>query len=189
MRKGMFGSMAVLCCGVILASGCAKEEMVKKEEPVAPPVTQAPPKAPAQAPVKEEAVVAKPVTEAPAPAAEETGQKAAAPLSALEKIFFAFDSFALSQQSRDTLYKNAEVLLKNTDKVQIEGHCDERGSDEYNLALGEKRAKAAMHYLVTLGISPDRLSTISYGKEKPVDPGHNEAAWAKNRRDEFVIVK
>ena len=74
-------------------------------------------------------------------------------------------------------------------KVRIEGHCDERGSDEYNLALGERRAKAAMNYLVTLGIADKRLSVISYGKEKPVDPGHDEAAWAKNRRAEFVIQK
>jgi peptidoglycan-associated lipoprotein len=73
-------------------------------------------------------------------------------------------------------------------KVRIEGNCDERGSDEYNLALGEKRAKAAMEYLVTLGIPAERLSVISYGKEKPADPGHDEAAWAKNRRDEFVVL-
>jgi peptidoglycan-associated lipoprotein len=80
--------------------------------------------------------------------------------------------------------------MKKNDSVniQIAGHCDERGSDEYNLALGEKRAKAAMDYIVTLGIPASRLSTLSYGKEKPLDPGHDEAAWAKNRRDEFTII-
>jgi peptidoglycan-associated lipoprotein len=72
-------------------------------------------------------------------------------------------------------------------KVQIEGHCDERGSDEYNLALGERRAKSAMKYLTTLGIPSDRLSTISYGKERPAVPESNEAAWAKNRRGEFIV--
>ncbi|HYS43726.1 MAG TPA: OmpA family protein, partial [Geobacteraceae bacterium] len=89
------------------------------------------------------------------------------------------------------LNKNAEYLLKKSVslKIQIEGHCDERGSDEYNLALGEKRAKAALNYLVTLGVPAARLSFISYGKEKPADPGHDDAAWAKNRRDEFAIVK
>lgn len=75
-----------------------------------------------------------------------------------------------------------------TVKIQIEGHCDERGSDAYNLALGERRAKAALQYLVTLGIPDKRLSVISYGKEKPADPGHDETSWSKNRRDEFVIV-
>ena len=109
---------------------------------------------------------------------------------ALEKIYFDFDSAALSESSRDTLKKDYELIKKNgAAKVEIEGHCDERGSDEYNLALGERRAKAALNYLVTLGIAPGRLSTISYGKEKPADPGHDEAAWAKNRRVEFVIVK
>jgi peptidoglycan-associated lipoprotein len=80
-------------------------------------------------------------------------------------------------------------MKNNSLKVQIEGNCDERGSDEYNLALGEKRAKSAMKYLETLGVPAERLSVISYGKEKPADPGHDEAAWAKNRRDEFVLIK
>ena len=110
--------------------------------------------------------------------------------AALEKIYFDFDSFVLSGQSRDSLSRDAKLLLKNgSAKVQIEGHCDERGSDEYNLALGEKRAKAAMNYLVTLGVPSSQLSFISYGKEKPADSGHDEAAWAKNRRDEFVVIK
>jgi peptidoglycan-associated lipoprotein len=73
--------------------------------------------------------------------------------------------------------------------IRIEGNCDERGTVEYNLALGEKRANAALDYLVKMGIDPSRISTVSYGKERPMDPGHTEAAWAKNRRDDFVIVK
>ncbi len=187
MRKGILGCVMVVCCGVIFASGCAKEELVKKEEPVAAPVAPAP--KPAQPAVpREEVLPPQTVKEAPASVKEETAQ--VAPVSALEKIYFDFDSFTLSQASRDTLTKNAEVLLKKlSGKIQIEGNCDERGSDEYNLALGEKRAKSAMNYLVTLGVPAERLSVISYGKEKPADPGHDEAAWAKNRRDEFVIVK
>jgi peptidoglycan-associated lipoprotein len=74
-------------------------------------------------------------------------------------------------------------------KLRIEGHSDERGSAEYNLALGERRAKAAAKYLVTMGVKPDRLSTISYGEEHPAVQGHDESAWSKNRRDEFVIQK
>ncbi|HEX5773022.1 MAG TPA: peptidoglycan-associated lipoprotein Pal [Geomobilimonas sp.] len=190
MRKGMLGCVMVLCCGVIFASGCAKEELVKKDEPVAAPAVPAPAPKPAQpAAPREEVVPTQTVKEAPISVTEETSQ-ATAPVSALDKIYFDFDSFTLSQAARDTLAKNAEILLKKlSGKVQIEGHCDERGSDEYNLALGEKRAKSAMNYLVTLGVPAERLSVISYGKEKPAEPGHDEAAWAKNRRGEFVIIK
>jgi peptidoglycan-associated lipoprotein len=73
-------------------------------------------------------------------------------------------------------------------KIQIEGHCDERGTVEYNLALGERRANSAKRYLSSLGLTVNRVSTISYGKEKPLDPGHNEEAWAKNRRDHFIVL-
>ena len=107
----------------------------------------------------------------------------------LESVYFDFDSSVLSQEARKKLVKNAEKLSKDGKvKIRIEGNCDERGSDEYNIALGERRAKAAMQYLATLGIPEKRLSSISYGKEKPAVEGHDETAWAKNRRDEFVIV-
>ena len=87
------------------------------------------------------------------------------------------------------LKENAELLKKYPKvKIQIEGHCDERGTNEYNLALGERRANSTKNYLVSLGISPDRISTISYGEEKPLDPGHNEEAWAKNRRAHTIIT-
>jgi peptidoglycan-associated lipoprotein len=110
--------------------------------------------------------------------------------SALKMVNFDFDSYVLTKPARDVLYSNAEYLLKKyKGKVKIEGHCDERGSDEYNLALGERRAKAAMDYMLTLGVPSEQLSIISYGKERPLDPGHSEESWAKNRRAEFVIVK
>ena len=190
MRKVMLRCVTVLCCGVIFASGCAKEELVKKDEPVAAPVAPPPAPKPAEPTTPREEVIApQTVKEAPISTTEDTSQ-ATAPVSALEKIYFDFDAFTLSQTSRDTLAKNAEILLKKlSGNIQIEGHCDERGSDEYNLALGEKRAKSALNYLVTLGVPAERLSVISYGKEKPADPGHDEAAWAKNRRGEFVIIK
>ena len=109
--------------------------------------------------------------------------------SALEKIYFDFDSASLTESARKTLTSNAALLIKEpTAKVRIEGHCDERGSAEYNVALGEQRARAALQYLKTLGIKPDRLFTLSYGKEKPAVEGHDEAAMAKNRRDEFVVL-
>lgn len=111
--------------------------------------------------------------------------------TSLGTIYFDFDSYLLSSAARDTLSRNAEYLLKEnmTVKIQIEGHCDERGSGEYNLALGERRAQSAYNYLVTLGVPSDRLSVISYGKELPVANGHDNDAWAKNRRDEFIITK
>ena len=108
---------------------------------------------------------------------------------AVEKIYFDFDSSTLSDTARQTLTRNFAVLKKTPQsRIRVEGHCDERGSDEYNLALGERRAQEAVRYLATLGVPVDRLSALSYGKEKPADPGHTEAAWAKNRRDEFVIT-
>jgi peptidoglycan-associated lipoprotein len=186
MRKSMVKVLMVLSCGVIFAGGCAKEELVKKDESVTAPAAPVKPAQPATP--REEKVALQPIKEAPVSSTEEAPQTVAVP--ELATIYFDFDSFTLSQASRDTLSKNAEVLLKKlSGKVQIEGHCDERGSDEYNLALGEKRAKAAMNYLVTLGVPAERIVVISYGKEKPADPGHDEAAWAKNRRDNFLMFK
>lgn len=105
----------------------------------------------------------------------------------LKDINFNFDSADLSQTARGILKDNADWLKGNPAvRVQIEGHCDERGAADYNMALGAKRAQAAMDYLVTLGVAANRLSTISYGEEIPVCKEHNEACWAKNRRARFV---
>lgn len=105
-------------------------------------------------------------------------------------IYFDFDSFELKPQSRTILQRKAEMLKKLPElKMRIEGHCDERGTDEYNLALGEKRARVAYEFLILLGVDPQRLQIISYGEEYPADPGHNETAWAQNRRDEFKVFK
>jgi peptidoglycan-associated lipoprotein len=101
-------------------------------------------------------------------------------------VYFAYDSSQLDPTALATLKQNAETIKQMPNAlIQLEGHCDERGTQEYNLALGERRAMAVRDYLIRLGISGDRLVTISYGEEDPVDPGHNEAAWAKNRRVEF----
>jgi len=101
-------------------------------------------------------------------------------------VYFAYDSSELNPTALTTLKQNAELIkqLPNT-LIQLEGHCDERGTQEYNLALGERRAMAVRDYLIRLGISGDRLVTISYGEEDPADPGHTESAWAKHRRVEF----
>lgn len=105
----------------------------------------------------------------------------------LQTIYFDYDKYSLKSDAKNALSSNSQTLRENPDlTVVIEGHCDERGTTEYNLALGEKRAKAAREYLVDLGIKPERIRTISYGEERPVDPGHAEDAWSKNRRAEFV---
>ncbi len=112
------------------------------------------------------------------------------PSKELQMVFFPFDSSVLSPEANAALKENANYLRDNpTVKVQVEGHCDERGTVEYNLALGERRAKAVSNKLKKLGVAATRLSTISYGKERPMDPGHDEAAWGKNRRASFVIAQ
>jgi peptidoglycan-associated lipoprotein len=109
--------------------------------------------------------------------------------SLLKDIHFGFDRYDLTPKAREILSQNAELLLKHSRlEIQIEGHCDERGTIEYNLALGERRSNSAKQYLMAVGVSPDRISMISYGEEMPVDPEHNEEAWTKNRRAHFIVL-
>ncbi len=107
----------------------------------------------------------------------------------LSMIHFDFDKYFIREDAKPALEQNAAWLKKfSSAQVLIEGHCDERGTEEYNLALGEKRAKSTYDYLVSLGVSPSRLKTISYGKSQPIDTGHNEIAWQKNRRAQFTVI-
>jgi peptidoglycan-associated lipoprotein len=107
----------------------------------------------------------------------------------LKPIHFDFDAAELRPDALQTLNDNAGHIREHSPLgVRVEGHCDERGTSEYNLALGDRRARAARDYLVSLGIPATRLRTISYGKERPADPGHSEDAWSKNRRAEFVFI-
>ena len=119
-----------------------------------------------------------------------SGEGTATPASSgLKDAYFAFDRYDLSTTAREALNANAEWLKANLAiRVQIEGHCDERGAEDYNMALGAKRAQVAMDYLATKGIAANRLSTISYGKEIPVCKEATEQCWAKNRRARFVVV-
>jgi peptidoglycan-associated lipoprotein len=108
----------------------------------------------------------------------------------LESIYFDFDLWVLRDDQKEIMVKDAEWLKADPQaKIRIEGNCDERGTSEYNLALGQKRAEAAKGFLKGLGISENRMETISYGEERPLDPGHDEAAWAKNRRVDFVPIR
>ncbi len=192
MKMNVAGLFLLTICLMFVVGGCANNETVKKEEPMAPTtkaVTQ----------VKAEPVKAKQSSDQPAK--QDSSKKSTVDTSvpnqdagklnaALEKIYFDFDSYNLSSDARSALQKNMGVIKNSSATVvRIEGNCDERGSAEYNLALGEKRAKSAMQYLVTSGIPAERLSVISYGKERPAVQGNDESAWSKNRRDEFVIQK
>lgn len=182
MRNGFKGLVVALGVTALMAAGCAKEEVVKKDEPVVQQQTVQ---------KKQEPVQPETVKQPEPPKVDEgAGAKASAAV-ALETVYFDFDKSDLRKDARDVLSKNAEALLKQVAdaKVKIEGHCDERGSDEYNMALGDRRAKSVAKYLTSLGIKADRISTVSYGEEKPAAQGHDEAAWSKNRRAEFVIVK
>jgi len=109
--------------------------------------------------------------------------------SMLRDVNFAYDRYDLSPTAREILARNADFIMRFSEaKIQIEGHCDERGTNEYNLALGERRAMSTKRYLLSLGVPAHRLSTITYGEELPIDPRHSEGAWAKNRRAHFVIL-
>ena len=180
----------LLAIAVLFVGGCAKQNLVKKDETVSLAETAKPSEAPTE---KTEPKVSD-IKEEPVKSREKRGisnvNSDTPDEFALDKIFFDLDSYTLSPNARDTLAKNAKKLEKRVGvKVQIEGHCDERGSGEYNLALGEKRARSAMQYLLTLGIPEQSLATISYGKEKPADPGHDESAWSRNRRVEFILSR
>jgi peptidoglycan-associated lipoprotein len=120
--------------------------------------------------------------------AAEQAKRQAAMVFSEEDVYFEFDSSALRPDAQDTLVQKAAYLRANPNvSVTVEGHCDERGTEAYNMALGERRAQSAKDFLVNLGIASNRLSIISYGEERPIDPGQNEAAWAKNRRAHFAI--
>jgi peptidoglycan-associated lipoprotein len=196
MKRRMITLLAGLCMAALMSSGCANNEAVKTEEPAA---VTAKTEALNKAEAVKQAEAAKAAQQQSTknedkiePAKQADSAAALTPAaSALEAVYFDFDNSDLRQDARNVLSKNAEILLKSKQAamVKIEGHCDERGSAEYNLALGERRANSALKYLLTLGVQPERLSIISFGKEKPVVLGNDEAAWAKNRRAEFVLYK
>ena len=191
MKKSIFCSTITIVCGLALVTGCARKDLLRQDDKAVSSTTQHETASPVQPPATED-LAGDEIVKDSALSAEQVQD--AASLSArkesLEAVYFDFDSHLLSGGSRDKLQRNAQWLSKNqATKVKVEGHTDDRGSDEYNLALGEKRAKSVMDYLVTLGIAQGRLSIISYGEENPAEQGHDEEAWAKNRRAEFVVVE
>ena len=186
-RAGHATVMSLLLVGLII-SGCAKQ-----------PATTAATAAPAPAPAPRAAAPG-PAPTAAAPAESGTATTAApastarpslkefTAVAALKDVFFEFDKYDIRAEDAKTLDANATWLKANAENlVLIEGHCDERGTNEYNLALGERRAKAAMNYLVSQGVQANRITIISYGEERPLCNEKNESCWSKNRRAHFLV--
>jgi len=183
------GAALALALAAVLAAGCAKKQTVKSgTESGAPEAASTAPGA-GESTVKEA-----PVTEAPpmtaakeaeaAPGVAVTQEKP----SRFEDVHFDFDQSTLRDDGKRICEQVAAYMKSHPHAtLVIEGHCDERGTAEYNLALGERRATAVKSYLESLGVPKAAMTTVSFGKERPLDPGHNEAAWAKNRRAHFIL--
>jgi peptidoglycan-associated lipoprotein len=186
-RAAQVTLMSVLLAGLMI-TGCARRPATVAASAAAPAAAPSP--APAPAPSVPSAAPAPP---APAPAAAPAPAPRPVPkefmaVAALKEVYFDFDKYDIRPEDAKTLGANATWLKSNGDNlVLIEGHCDERGTNEYNLALGERRAKSTMNYLVSQGIQANRITIISYGEERPVCTEKTEACWAKNRRASFLV--
>ena len=187
---GLLIALALVCMNF---AGCAEKKAVVKDEAVqeqkvAPTqtTTQADDEAARRAKEQADREAAL-KAQAAKDAAAKKNAAALADLN-IQNIYFDFDKSSIRPDARDILKADADIFSKNAGaKIIVEGHCDERGTAEYNMALGERRAQETKKYLVNLGIDGSRLETISYGKERPADPGHDEKAWAQNRRAQFVL--
>jgi len=181
MRKRFFRELAVLLLipGLMFVVSCAKKQVKPTQAEI-----EAGQKATAEARKQEEARFQQKLAE------DEGSVKARKEREMFqsEDIHFDYDKYNLRPEAQEILRRKAQWLMANSAvKVTIEGHCDERGTNEYNMALGDRRAQSAKAFMVDLGVKSDRLATVSYGEEKPVDPGHNEEAWGKNRRAHFAL--
>jgi len=188
--RGFMTTAGVVLVLLSVVAGCAR-----RQAPVASPTPPllAPPAVTGAAPPAPPSRVEESLPVPPEPIAEDSiSNRSLDELnrdSPFKPVFYALDGADLDEAGRAVVTANAALLRKYpTWVVTVEGHCDERGTAEYNLALGERRAVAVKTYLVSLGIAPDRVRTVSYGKEFPFDPGHDEGAWSMNRRAHFVIT-
>jgi peptidoglycan-associated lipoprotein len=190
MRKNLtlIGFLVLVAFGMTIFTGCAEKKTVVKDEAIQ---EQTAPVAQSTDTAKEQVVTAPADQEQSAKVEVETAAKAKAAATAevnIRDINFDFDQSNIRPDAREILKANADILLKKgAAQIAIEGYCDERGTAEYNMALGERRAQEAKKYLVNLGMEASQIKTISYGEERPLDPGNNEDAWAKNRRAHFVV--
>ncbi len=184
-KKGLIFTILIACIALIM-TGCPKKSVVKEE-----PSVQKEQAAKSESERKaKEAETAKGELDKSLVAKKTPGIEGEVFESSLFKdIHFEFDKYDIRPSDAAVLKANADLLKKyHNVKIQVEGHCDERGTVEYNLALGERRANSTKSYLVSIGVSPERITTISYGKERPLDPAHNETAWTKNRRAHTIIT-
>jgi peptidoglycan-associated lipoprotein len=190
MRRHVQAQVVLVILLTVLIGACSKKTP-PVVRPMPPPMSNAGGSVPTTPPEPPRPVV-EPVEVPPMPPEDTVGSRSLDDLnrdSPLRPLFFGLDSADVDAAGQQILQANAAVLKKYpTWQVTIEGHCDERGTAEYNLALGERRALAAKNYLVSLGVPADKVRTVSYGKEFPFDPGHDDAAWNKNRRAHFVIT-
>jgi peptidoglycan-associated lipoprotein len=191
MKRDSTKLMAVAVLLTVVVGACAKKQP-PVARPMPPPMDAAGAKPGGGVPLPPQPV-AEPVPVPPEPVAEDAiGSKSLDDLnrdSPLRPLFFELDRSDISTEGQQILQANAAVMKKYPAwQITVEGHCDERGTAEYNLALGERRALAAKNYLVSLGVAADKIRVVSYGKEFPFEPGHEEGAWSKNRRAHFVIT-
>jgi len=187
-RAAQLTLMSLLLAGLMI-TGCAKRPATTAASAATPaPAAPAPAPAPS-ASAPSGAAAAAPAAAAAAPAqTPRPSPKEFMAVAALKEVYFDFDKYDIRPEDAKTLDANAAWLKSNGENlVLIEGHCDERGTNEYNLALGERRAKATMNYLVSQGIQANRITIISYGEERPVCTEKTEACWAKNRRAAFLV--
>lgn len=187
-REGILAVVLALAVGALVAA-CASTPEVGQGQPSGVGATG--PGAPAPAPRVAEEPVRRPGAVAEAPAAPARPAAPAAPAtSPVEDVFFDFDKAVLRDDAKASLNRNAAWLKANANaRISVEGHCDERGTNEYNLALGDRRAKAVKDFLVAAGIAGNRIQTISYGEERPFVLGHDESAWRWNRRGHFLVQR
>jgi len=188
----LIGILVVLAFSLTMFSGCAEKKAVVKDEAVQEQKAQ-----PAQTTASQDDEAARRAREqaereaalrAQAEKDRLAREAAASSANGVNDINFDFDKSSIRPDARAILKGNADVFLKNgAAQIVIEGYCDERGTAEYNMALGERRAQEAKKYLTNLGVKASQMKTVSYGEERPLDPGNNEEAWAKNRRAHFVV--
>jgi peptidoglycan-associated lipoprotein len=183
------GIITIIICSLIIFTGCAsKKAVVTGDNAQGQPAAQAPAQTTDTA--NQNKTAAAPETTGISDAASEQSSLTEATVkSPVNDINFDFDSSSIRPDARDILQRNAGYFLKHrASSVIIEGHCDERGTAEYNMALGQRRAQETKKYLMNLGIKESVMKTVSYGLERPLDPASNEEAWAKNRRAHFVVT-
>ncbi len=193
VKRGIYTGLILLTTAVLF-SACTKKHTVLQPEPQQEEAVQAEPIAPGVKVVEPISPEEVEVAAVPHEQIDVNAKPLVVDKEEIKKDFkdihFDYDRYDIKDSDKATLARLANWMINNPyARMTVEGHCDERGTDEYNLALGERRARAAKNYLLASGVDKDRISTVTYGEERPLDTGHNEEAWAKNRRGHFVVLE